>query len=268
MRDALVNIAVQAARAAGNIIMRAADRLDTVKVSQKRPNDYVTEIDQLAEREIINIIRKAHPNHGILAEESGEIPSTHYNEITWIIDPIDGTRNFIHGFPHFAVSIGISHKGRIEQGVIYDPVRQELFTASRGKGAQLNEHRIRVSKHTQLEECLLGTGFPYRHSPEYIEAYVNSLQALIPQCGDIRRAGSATLDLAYVAAGRLDGFWELGLKPWDLAAGTLLIKEAGGMVCDPKGGEDYMKTGNIVTANPKVIKLLLKAVSPFLRDLS
>lgn len=261
MRDPIVNIAVQAARAAGNLIMRATDRLDTIKVSEKRPNDYVTEVDQVVEREIINIIRKAHPNHAILGEETGETPG---NDITWIIDPIDGTRNFIHGFPHFAVSIAVSHKGVIQQGVIYDPVRQELFTASRGKGAQLNDHRIRVSKHSQLEECLMGTGFPYHHSPEHQAAYVNSLQALIPICGDIRRAGAATLDLAYVACGRLDGFWELGLKPWDIAAGALLIKEAGGLVCDPKGGEDYLKSGNIIAGNPKVLKQLLKTVSPHL----
>lgn len=261
MRDAILNIAVQAARSAGNTIMRAVDRLDTIKVSEKRPNDYVTEIDQLVEREIIAIIRKAHPNHGILGEESGELAG---NDTIWIIDPIDGTRNFIHGFPHFAVSIAVSRKGKIEQGVIYDPVRQELFTAARGKGAQLNDRRIRVSKHSQLEECLLGTGFPYRHSPEHQAAYVSSLQSLIPLCGDVRRAGAATLDLAYVACGRLDGFWELGLKPWDLAAGTLLIKEAGGIVCDNRGGEDFMKNGNIIAANPKILKQLLKTVGPHL----
>lgn len=264
MKDPIVNIAVQAVRAAGNIIMRAADRLDTVKVTEKKPNDYVTEIDQLVEREIINIIRKAHPDHSILGEETGETPG---NDYLWIIDPIDGTRNFIHGFPHFAVSIAMSHKGTIQHGVIYDPVRQELFTASRGKGAQLNDRRIRVSKHSKMEECLLGTGFPYRHSETHQKAYVESLQALIPLCGDIRRAGAATLDLAYIACGRLDGFWELGLKPWDVAAGTLLIKEAGGIVCDNKGGEDYIKTGNIITGNPKIIKILLKTIRPFLAEL-
>lgn len=265
MKHPIVNIAIQAARAAGNIIMRAADRLDTIKVSEKRPNDYVTEIDQFAEKEIINIIRKAHPDHGILGEEGGEIAGT--NDTVWIIDPLDGTRNFIHGFPHFAVSIAVSIKGKIEHGVIYDPIRQELFSATRGKGAQLNERRIRVSKHSALEECLLGTGFPYRHSPAHQAAYVESLQALIPISGDVRRAGSAALDLAYVAAGRLDGFWELGLKPWDLAAGTLLIKEAGGIVCDMKGAEDYMKSGNVVAGNPKALKLLLKTISPFFTDL-
>lgn len=257
MKHPIVNIAIQAARAAGNLIMRASDRLDTLKITEKAPNDYVTEIDQLAEREIIHIIQKAHPSHSILGEEGGKISG---NDNLWIIDPIDGTRNFIHGFPHFAISIGFSHKNKMEHGVIYDPVRQELFTASRGKGAQLNDRRIRVSKHAHLEECLLGTGFPYRQSQLEQEAYLKSLQAFIPLCGDIRRSGSATLDLAYVASGRLDGFWEFGLKPWDLAAGTLLIKEAGGLVCDLDGAENYMNNGNVITANPKILKLLLKII--------
>ncbi|HSW69857.1 MAG TPA: inositol monophosphatase family protein [Gammaproteobacteria bacterium] len=258
MKDPLINIAIQAARSAGSIISRALDRLDKIQISEKQPNDYVTDVDRNAEREIIAIIRKAHPNHGILGEESGEISG---NDYTWIIDPLDGTRNFIHGFPHFAVSIAVAFKGKIEHGVIYDPVRQELFSASRGKGAQLNDRRIRVSQHKNLEECLLGTGFPYRHSPDAIRAYLGSLEAILPTSGDVRRAGAATLDLAYVAAGRLDGFWEMGLKPWDLAAGTLLIKEAGGLVCDFNGAEEYMKSGNVVTANPKILKLLLQRIS-------
>lgn len=263
MSNGIINIAVQAARTAGNLIIRAADRLDLVKVQEKTPNDYVTEVDRQAERDIINIIRKKHPHHSILAEESGELIGKNHDTI-WIIDPLDGTRNFIHGFPHFAVSIAISIKGKIEHGVIYDPVRQELFTASRGKGAKLNDRRIRVSKHTLLEECLLGTGFPYRHSQAYQDAYVKCLQTLIPQTGDIRRAGAATLDLAYVAAGRLDGFWELGLKPWDLAAGTLMIKEAGGIVSDVEGTDDYMKSGNVVAGNLKILKLLLNTVKPLM----
>lgn len=265
MRDAILNIAINAARAAGNIIMRATERLDTIKIAEKHANDYVTEIDQQAEREIIAIIRKAHPHHAIIGEESGEFGN---NDFTWIIDPIDGTRNFMHGFPHFCVSIGIRYKLKIEHAVIYDPIRQDLFTASRGKGARLNDHRIRVGKKTDLESCLLGTGFPYRHSQKHIEAYVQTLQALIPQCGDIRRAGSAALDLAYVAAGRLDGFWELGLKIWDIAAGILLIKEAGGLVTDVEGGHTFLTTGNIAAANPKIIKLLLNKIKPFMTDLS
>lgn len=261
MKDPIVNIAVKAARAAGNIIIRALDRLDTISISEKRPNDYVTEVDQQAEKEIISIIRKAHPNHAIIGEESGE---TGENDFVWIIDPLDGTRNFIHGFPHFAVSIAIRYKNKIEHGVIYDPVRQELFTATRGKGAQLNNRRIRVSKTTQLEDCLLGTGFPFRHSKELIDAYTNTLRAVLPLSGDVRRPGAATLDLAYVACGRLDGFWEMGLQLWDIAAGSLLIKEAGGLVADFQGSENYLKSGNIIAGNPKILKLLLQTVKPHL----
>lgn len=264
MKDPLINIAIQAARSAGNIIMRGLDRLDKIQISQKQPNDYVTDIDQQAEREIIKIIHKAHPDHVILGEESGELHGKTDSDYTWIIDPLDGTRNFIHGFPHFAVSIAICHKGRIEHGVTYDPVRQELFSATRGKGAQLNDRRIRVSKNKALEECLLGTGFPYRHSAALIKSYVDSLAAVLPLSGDVRRAGAATLDLAYVACGRLDGFWEMGLKPWDLAVGTLLIKEAGGLVCDFTGAEEYMKSGNVVAGNPKLLKLLLQQIRPYL----
>lgn len=259
MKDPIVNIAVRAARAAGNTIIRAVDRLETVQISQKRPNDFVTEVDQQAERDIIAIIQKAYPSHGILGEEGGEIAGDDY---LWIIDPIDGTRNFIHGFPHFAISIGVSYKGKMEHGVIYDPVRQELFTATRGKGAHLNERRIRVSKRSNMSECMLGTGFPYRRSQECITAYSNAIQEILPICGDVRRAGAATLDLAYVACGRLDGFWEMSLKPWDIAAGSLLIKEAGGLVSDFAGGEDYLNTGNIIAGNPKVLKFLLKTLSP------
>ena len=242
MNDPIVNIAVRAARAAGNVIIRAADRLDKIQVTEKSPRDYVTEIDKHAEREIINVIRKAHPTHGILAEESGESLGEN-DDYVWIIDPLDGTRNFIHGFPQFAVSIAVTFKGKVQHGVIYDPVRQELFTASRGKGAQMNDRRMRVSKRNNLEECLLGTGFPHRLSAEKIEAHNRSLQAILPICGDVRRAGAATLDLAYVAAGRLDGYWEMGLQPWDLAAGSLMVKESGGMVVDFNGAEDYMNSG-------------------------
>lgn len=261
MRHPIVNIAVRAARAAGNIIIRASDRIDTLQVSEKTPNDYVTEIDKKAEREIISIIRKAHPNHSIIGEETGEETGSD-EDYTWIIDPLDGTRNFIHGFPQFAVSIGVSYKGKMEHGVIYDPVRQELFTATRGKGAQLNDRRMRVSTRTNLNECLLGTGFPHRHSETHLKAYVDSLLSIIPHSGDVRRAGSAALDLAYVACGRLDGFWEMGLKPWDIAAGTLMIKEAGGIVCDFNGSEDYMNSGDVIAANPKLLKSLLQLLRP------
>ncbi len=255
MREPLVNVAIQAARAAGDLIVRALDRPDKITIQEKNPRDFVTNVDQMAEREIISIIQKAYPQHSFLAEESGQ---TGDSEGLWIIDPIDGTRNFIHGFPHFAVSIAYRYRNRIEHGVIYDPLRQELFTASRGKGAHLNERRIRVSTQKKLEQCLLGTGFPSHHPVEVQNLYLKMLQGLLPICGDVRRAGAATLDLAYVACGRLDGFWELGLKPWDMAAGVLLIKEAGGLVCSPQGGEDYLKTGDIVAANPKVLRQLLQ----------
>lgn len=263
MRDPIINIATEAARAGGNIIVRALGRLDTIKVAEKKPNDFVTEIDQRVEREIISIIQKAYPSHGIVAEEGGNVDGSDYQ---WIIDPLDGTRNFIHGFPHFAVSIGVMHKGKIEHGVIYDPVRQELFCASRGKGAVLNDRKIRVATRKNLEECLMGTGFAYRHTNKEAVLPVNILKSILPVCNDIRRAGAATLDLAYVACGRLDGFWEMGLKIWDIAAGILLIKEAGGMVCDVYGGEDYLKTGDVVAANPTIMRHFLKSIKPYIDE--
>jgi myo-inositol-1(or 4)-monophosphatase len=263
MREPIINIAVEAARSAGIIITRAMKRLDTIKIAEKGPNDFVTEVDQRVEQEIISIIKKAYPSHGILGEESGELEGDDYQ---WIIDPIDGTRNFIHGFPHFAVSIAVSYRNKIEHGVIYDPVRQELFTATRGKGAHLNERRIRVGQRKHIEECLLGTGFAYRHKDKLNPIPGKILGSVLPICGDIRRAGAATLDLAYVACGRLDGFWEMGLHLWDIAAGILLVKEAGGMVCDPYGGEDYLKTGNVVAANPSIMRQFLKTIKPQLDE--
>lgn len=262
MREPIINIAVEAARTAGNIIVRAMNRLDTVRVAEKNPNDLVTEVDQRVEQEIIAIIKKAYPSHSILGEESGEHKGDDYQ---WIIDPIDGTRNFIHGYPHFAVSIAISYKNKIEHGVIYDPVRQELFTATRGKGAQLNDRRIRVGQRKRLQDCLLGTGFAYRYSTKENIIPTRVLESILPICGDIRRGGAATLDLAYIACGRLDGFWEFGLHLWDVAAGVLLIKEAGGIVSDPEGGESYLKTGNVVAANPSIVRQILKTIQPALR---
>ncbi|OGT42389.1 MAG: inositol monophosphatase [Gammaproteobacteria bacterium RIFCSPHIGHO2_12_FULL_37_34] len=260
MREPFINIAIEAARAAENIIIKAMNRLDTIKISEKNPNDFVTEVDQRVEREIIRIIRKAYPHHGILGEESGELKGE--SDYIWIIDPIDGTRNFIHGFPHFAISIAVSYKNKIEHGIIYDPLRQELFTASRGRGAQLNDTRIRVSTRKYLNECLLGTGFSFRYADRMNSNPTKILQAILPACGDIRRAGAATLDLAYVACGRLDGFWEFGLHLWDIAAGILLVKEAGGIVADLQGGEDYLKTGNIVVANSTLLKQILNIIKP------
>ncbi len=245
-----LNIAVTAARRAGDIITRSLDRNGKIAVQQKNMNDFVTEIDQLAEKDIIATIRRAYPSHSILAEESGRHRGDDHQ---WIIDPLDGTTNFIHGFPHFAVSIAVQYRGQLEHAVIYDPIRQELFTASRGAGAKLNDYRIRVSQRKQLSECLMGTGFPYR-SHEHLASYLRSFAMMMPQCTGIRRAGSAALDLAYVAAGRLDGFWEMGLQPWDIAAGALIIKEAGGIITDLHGGENYLKDGNIMAASAKIHK--------------
>lgn len=250
----ILNIAVRAARKAGTVITRAVDQIETLTITQKGRHDFVSEIDRRAEDEIIRIIRKTYPSHGILAEESGELKG---DEVTWIIDPLDGTTNFLHGFPQFAVSIGIQVRQRLEHGVIYDPLRDELFTASIGEGAQLNDRRLRVSKATTLDGCLLGTGFPFREVA-HIDEYVETFRALMPICAGIRRAGAASLDLAYVAAGRLDGFWESGLKPWDMAAGAVIIQEAGGLSGDMRGGNRFLQTGEMVTGTPKVYAALIQ----------
>ena len=255
----MLNIAVRAARSAGNVIIRNMDRLDQLTVQTKNHNDFVSEVDRQAEQEIIHILRKAYPGHGILAEESGARTGDGYE---WIIDPLDGTTNFLHGFPQFAVSIALRHNGRLEQAVIYDPLRQELFTATRGAGAHLNDRRIRVASRRTLEGSLLGTGFPIRQQ-QHLDDYLGMFRVLFPQTAGVRRAGSAALDLAYVACGRLDGFWEIGLSIWDMAAGVLLIQEAGGLSGDLSGGHDYLKHGNIVSANPKLFPLILKAIRPY-----
>ena len=253
-----LNIAVRAARSAGNVIIRNLGKLDSLAVHSKNRNDFVTEVDQQAEQEIIGILRKAFPGHGILAEESGLREG---DDFQWIIDPLDGTTNFLHGFPQFAVSIALSHKGRMEQGVVYDPMRQELFTATRGAGAMMNDRRLRVTKRDSLEGALLGTGFPFK-SQQHLDAYLDMFRALFPRTAGIRRPGAAALDLAYVAAGRLDGFWELGLSIWDMAAGVLLIQEAGGLSSDFVGGHDYLQSGNLVAGNPKVFAEILKTIRP------
>lgn len=260
----MLNIAIRAARQGGNVIARYVDKVDTLTVDTKQHNDFVTEVDRNAEQEIISVLRKSFPNHSILAEESGTIDARDSSdEFQWVIDPLDGTTNYLHGFPQFAVSIALKHKGRLDQAVVYDPISQELFTASRGDGATLNSRRLRVTKRSSLEGALLGTGFPFRQ-PEYLDAYLNMFKALHKDTAGIRRAGSAALDLAYVAAGRLDGFWEIGLNEWDMAAGALLIKEAGGIVTDFAGGDDYLKTGNVVAGTPKVLKSILKTIQPSL----
>lgn len=255
-----LNIAVRAARRAGETIARYANRLDTVGVTAKARNDFVTEADQAAEEEILRTIRRAYPKHAILAEESG---ASGDSEITWIIDPLDGTTNFIHGIPHYAVSIAVREHGRLEHGVIYDPNRRELYTASRGAGAQLDGRRIRVAQRRKLDDAVLGTGIPYRNL-EHVDAYFDMLKSITVRSAGIRRAGAAALDLAYVAAGRLDGFWEIGLKPWDIAAGALLIQEAGGVNGDLEGQPTFMECGHIVSGNPQIFGALVREIRPFL----
>ena len=259
----MLNIAVKAARRAGQIINRASLDVGNLKVDVKRQSDYVTEVDRAAEAAIIEVLRDTYPDHGILAEESGLAGTSESSEYQWIIDPLDGTTNFIHGLPQYAVSIGLAHRGVMTQAVVYDPNRNELFTATRGGGAYLNEKRIRVAKRTRLDEALLGTGFPFRVFT-HIDAYMAIFRDVAQRTAGMRRPGAASLDLAWVACGRLDGFWELGLSPWDMAAGTLLITEAGGLVGDLSGEPGYMKTGNIVGGNPKVFAQLIQVIAPHL----
>jgi myo-inositol-1(or 4)-monophosphatase len=254
----LLNIAIKAARRAGDLIVRSMSRLDSIKIDSKGRNDFVTDVDRKAEAEIIATVRRSHPDHAFLGEESGRSGS---GDTVWIIDPLDGTTNFLHGFPQFSVSIGIEHKGRLQHAVVYDPLRQELFTASRGDGAQLEGKKMRVSTQRTLEGSLLGTGLPFRMQDGHIDEYLAMLKVLMSTAAGIRRPGSAALDLAYVAAGRLDGFWEFGLSPWDTAAGTLLIQEAGGRVGTP-AGDEYALGKNIIAGNPKVYEGLLEAIGP------
>ncbi len=255
----LLNIAIDAARQAGKIIVSHMDQADRIQPTAKGQHDFFCEVDIKAEQAIINTIHKAYPHHGIMAEESGvHNPDA---ETVWIIDPLDGTNNYLHGFPFFSVSIAVKVKDRIEHGVVFDPIRQECFMASRGRGARLNDRRIRVSKQTQLSDAMLGTGFSFRNEA-IAKRYLSTFEALFGQCAGMRRTGSAALDLAYVASGRLDGFWEFGLKPWDIAAGALLIQESGGMVCDMQGGEDFLNQGDIIAATPKVFKPLLQILIP------
>lgn len=258
----LLNIAVRAARRAGEVIVRSLNHLESLEVTSKGRNDFVTEIDRAAEREIIEIVRKHYPNHAFLAEESGRSGE---HEVTWIIDPLDGTTNFLHGFPVFAVSIAVQQRGRLEIACVYDPMRQEIFSAVRGAGAHLENRRIRVSKQRTLEGALLATGYPYRHDERQADAYFATLRALSRVTAGIRRPGSAALDLSYVAAGRVDGFWELGLKPWDTAAGTLLIQEAGGRVGTLSGAE-YQLGANILAGAPKVFEALVETMAPLVPD--
>jgi myo-inositol-1(or 4)-monophosphatase len=261
---ALLNVAVMAARHGGNSLLRSLKNLDKLKVEQKGRNDFVSDADRSAERAVINTILKHYPDHEILAEESG---SQGESDHVWIIDPLDGTTNFLHGFPVFCVSVALAIRGRVEHAAIYDPLRDELFTASRGAGAQLNGRRIRVSGETKLERSLVGTGFPYRESNEALAPYLNMFRRAIESTSGIRRPGSAALDLAYVAAGRYDAFWETGLAAWDLAAASLMVREAGGIISGLDGSENYLETGHVLAGTPKIYSALARLFAGDIRQM-
>ena len=260
----MMNIAVRAARDAGKVVVQFMDRIDRLPVITKEKNDFVTEVDQKAEQVIVNTLRQAFPDHAILAEESGRSGNSD-SEYQWIIDPLDGTTNYLHGFPQFSISIALKQRDKLVLGVVYDPLRQELFTASLGDGAYLNNRRIRVSKQMGLNGALLGTGFPYKDF-RYLDNYMDMFKSLVTETSGLRRAGSAALDLAYVACGRLDGFWEMNLQSWDIAAGALLVREAGGIITDFSANDDYLKSGNVIAANPKVFNQMLKTLEPHIPE--
>lgn len=253
-----VNVAVRAARAAGQIILRHMNRLESLAVVEKQQLDFASEVDRLAEAEIIRELKRAYPRHAILAEESG---ATGQSKSTWIIDPLDGTHNYLRGFPHFCVSIALVEHGDPIIGVVFDPLRNEIFTASKGDGAFLNDRRIRVGKRDGLEGALLATGFPFRQRA-HLDTQIGMTRALLREAEDLRRTGSAALDIAYVAAGRIDGFYEIGLKPWDMAAGVLLVREAGGKHCDFVGRDGMPESGNLLAGNIKVVDAMVKAIAP------
>ena len=260
----MLNIAVKAARSAGAIINRAALDLEILKVGTKGPNDYVSEVDRAAERIIIETLLEAYPGHGILAEESGREHGAKDSEFLWIIDPLDGTTNFLHGFPVYAVSIALAHRGIVQQAVVYDPTRNDLFFASKGRGAFLNDRRLRVSKRTRISDALIGTGFPFRKGDNF-KRYVKMFEEVMQSCAGLRRPGAAALDLCYVAAGYYDGFFETGLSPWDIAAGSLIITEAGGLIGNFTGESDYLYQREVVAGNPKVYGQLVQILAPYTR---
>ena len=262
----MLTIALRAARKAGELIERATQQLDVLAYEEKGRNDFVTEIDKASEKEIVYHLRKAYPDHQIIGEEGTRTEGD--SDYQWIIDPLDGTTNFIHGIPHFAISIACLYKGQVEHAVVLNPMVQEEYTASRGKGATLNDRRIRVTGRKSMDGALIGTGIPFSgFALDNMDPYLATLKDIAGQTAGIRRAGAAALDLAYVAAGRLDGFWEMNLKPWDIAAGMLLVREAGGMVSDFKGGNSSLESGNIVCATPKVFKPLLQTVGKHMSDI-
>jgi myo-inositol-1(or 4)-monophosphatase len=262
----MLNIAIKAARTAGAIINRASLDLDVLKVGHKGPNDFVTEVDQAAEQAIIETVLEAYPGHAILAEESGRSQGARHSEFTWIIDPLDGTTNFLHGFPVYAVSIALAHRGVVQQAVVYDPTRNDMFYASRGRGAFMNDRRLRVSKRTRLSDSLIGTGFPFRKGDNF-KRYVKMFEEVMQSCAGLRRPGAAALDLCYVAAGWYDGFFETGLNPWDVAAGSLIITEAGGLIGNFTGEADYLYQREVVAGTPKVYGQLVQILTPYTRVL-
>lgn len=265
--EPMLTIALRAGRKAAELIERAFERVDLVTIETKSRNDYVTEVDKAAEKEIIYHLRKAYPDHAFRGEEGG-FQAGKNSDYEWIIDPLDGTTNFIHGVPHFSISIACKYKGHIEHAVIIDPIRREEFTASRGRGAALNGRRIRVANRRSLEGSLIGTGIPFSgYALEHLNGYLACVQEIAGQAAGIRRCGSAALDLAYVAAGRFDAFWEINLNEWDIAGGVLLVKEAGGLISDFSGGADFIESGNIVCGSPKVFKPILQVVQKHLGHL-
>jgi len=258
----MLNTAIKAARSAGAIINRASLDLDLLKVNTKSPNDFVTEVDHKSEAVVIETLLGAYPGHGILAEESGTSQGAKDSEYVWIIDPLDGTTNFIHGFPFYAVSIALAFRGQVQQAVVYDPTRNDLFYASKGRGAFLNDRRLRVSRRTRLAECLISTGFPFRKGDNF-KRYLQMLEVIMPACAGLRRPGSAALDLCYMAAGHTDGFFETGLSPWDIAAGALIVTEAGGLIGNFTGESDYLYQREVMAANPKIYAQLVPLLSKF-----
>ncbi|MEO8135730.1 MAG: inositol monophosphatase family protein [Betaproteobacteria bacterium] len=260
----MLNIAIKAARRAGGIIQRGARDLDRLTVTSKGPKDFVSEVDKAAEAAIVETLLEAYPDHGILAEEGTVNAGAKNPDNVWVIDPLDGTTNFLHGFPQYCVSVALSHKGVITQGVVYDPNRNDLFTSTRGAGAYLNDRRLRVSRRIRMDEALVATGFPFRDG-SMVETYLDMMRDMIHRTAGIRRAGAAALDLAHVAAGWYEGFWEVGLNPWDMAAGSLLVQESGGLVADIHGDETYLENGSIIAATPKIFSQMVQTLSPHMK---
>ena len=258
----MLNVAIKAARAAGAIINRASFNVDALRVSQKAANDFVTEVDQASEQIIIETLLEAYPGHGIWAEESGQRHGARDSEFVWIIDPLDGTTNFIHGFPVYCVSIALAVRGKVEQAVIFDPTRNDLFTATKGRGAYCNDRRLRVARRTQLSDCLITTGFPFRQGDDF-NRYLRMMGDIMQRTVGLRRPGAAALDLAYVAAGYSDGFYELGLQPWDVAAGSLLVTEAGGLVGNFTGEPNFLEQKECIAANPRIYGQMVRLLTEF-----